>query len=210
MAGAGCRGAAARLRSETGAQLIRGKLFLMQFEKPLRWARAMPVLLGALCAPAAGDATAYTVVSRPHGYTARCSVDASEALRRINAMRAAGQSCGWRRMPPAPALRWDGTLQSVAAAHSRDMARRNYFDHRSPEGRTVRDRVAATRYKSRLVGENLAGGDRDLRGALQGWIDSPAHCENLMNPQFNEVAVACAGQPGSQWGTYWTMMLGKR
>jgi uncharacterized protein YkwD len=90
------------------------------------------------------------------------------------------------------------------------MARRNYFDHRSPEGRTVRDRVKATGYKMKLVGENLAGGDRELRGALQGWMDSPAHCENLMNPQFSEVAVACVGRSGSQWGTYWTMMLGRR
>src|SRR6476620_1805063 len=71
-------------------------------------------------------------------YVTHCSVDASEALRRINAARAAGHSCGWHRMPPAPPLRWDGALQSAAAGHSRDMAQRNYFDHRSPEGRTVR------------------------------------------------------------------------
>ncbi|MBC5785792.1 CAP domain-containing protein [Ramlibacter sp. USB13] len=175
-----------------------------------RRALAAFVLAASSWAPAVADATAFSVVSRPHGFVASCSVDAGEALRRINAARAAGQRCGWRKMPPARALHWDGTLQSVAAAHSRDMARRNYFDHRTPEGRTVRDRVARTGYKSRLVGENLAGGDRDLGGALQGWIDSPAHCENLMNPEFNEVAVACVGQRDSQWGTYWTMMLGKR
>jgi uncharacterized protein YkwD len=148
--------------------------------------------------------------SLAQAYVTRCSVDATEALRRINAARAAGQSCGWRRMPPARPLHWDGSLQSVAAGHSRDMARRNYFDHRSPEGRTVRDRVARTPYKAKLVGENLAGGDRELRGALQGWLDSPPHCQNLMDPQFSEVAVACVGRPGSQWGTYWTMVLGRR
>ena len=54
------------------------------------------------------------------------------------------------------------------------------------------------------------GGDDTLRSALQGWIDSPAHCENLMEPQFTQVAVACVGKPGSQWGTYWTMLLGRR
>ena len=148
--------------------------------------------------------------SAASAYETRCSVQAADALRRINAARAAGQRCGFRRMPPAPALRWDATLQGVAAGHSQDMARRNYFAHSSPEGREVAARVSAAHYKFRLVGENLAGGDRDLAGALQGWIDSPAHCENLMNPKFADVAVACVGRRGSQWGTYWTMVLGRR
>lgn len=161
--------------------------------------RAVLLLLGvaATLAVAAGQPT-------------RCSVPVDEALRRINAARAAGQRCGWRSMPPAPPLRWNTALQAAASGHSRDMARRNYFDHRSPEGRTVRDRVAGTPYKARLVGENLAGGDRQVGGAIQGWLESPAHCENLMNPAFNEVAVACVGQARSQWGTYWTMVLGQR
>ena len=182
----------------------------MQSSKSLQ--RAAAALLLA-CVPAASllaNESSFKVVPSSHGFASRCRVDAAEALRRINAARAAGQRCGWHRMPPAPPLRWDGALQSVATGHSRDMARRNYFDHRTPEGRTVRDRVAVTGYRMKLVGENLAGGDRELRGALQGWIDSPAHCENLMNPQFSEVAVACVGQAGSQWGTYWTMMLGRR
>jgi uncharacterized protein YkwD len=113
-------------------------------------------------------------------------------------------------MPPAPPLRWNGALQAAAAGHSRDMARRNYFDHRSPEGRTVSERAAASHYKSRMVGENLAGGDRNVAGAVQGWVDSPFALPEHDEPQFNEVAVACVGRAGSQWGTYWTMVLGGR
>jgi len=139
-----------------------------------------------------------------------CSVQAQEALRRINAARAKGLRCGWRAMPAAPPLRWDGTLQSVAARHSRDMAVRNYFDHKSPDGRTVSERVKASPYKFRLVGENLAGGDANVASAIQGWIDSPGHCVNLMDARFVDVAVACVGDRRSQWGTYWTMVLGRR
>ena len=156
-------------------------------------------LAGLLAAPAFAQS-----------YVSRCSVDAAEALRRINAARAAGHSCGWRRMPPAPPLRWDGALQSAAAGHSRDMAQRNYFDHRSPDGRTVRERVARTGYKMKMVGENLAGGDAQVRGAIQGWLDSPSHCQNMMDARFSEVGVACVGRRGSAWGTYWTMVLGRR
>ena len=181
----------------------------MQSKKSLCWCGAL-LLAALLAAPALANDTQFKVVASPHGYVARCSVDAADALRRINAARASGRSCSGRRMPPARLLQWDDALQSVATGHSRDMARRNYFGHRSPEGRTVRDRVAGTPYKTRLVGENLAGGDRQLSGAIQGWLESPPHCENLMNPKYSQVAVACVGQPGSQWGTYWTMVLGQR
>ena len=173
--------------------------------------RAVALALAALLsASAIAEGTPFTVVASPGGYVTRCSVNPTEALARINAARAAGHSCGWHRMGPARPLRWDRSLADVATGHSRDMAHRNYFDHRSPEGRTVRDRVAGTGYKSKLVGENLAGGDPHIASAIQGWLDSPAHCENMMDPKFNEVAVACVGQKGSQWGTYWTMVLGQR
>jgi uncharacterized protein YkwD len=143
-------------------------------------------------------------------FITRCSVQAEEALRRINAARAAGQRCGWRTMPPAPPLRWNGTLQTVAKRHSQDMAIRNYFDHKSPDGRTIKERVSGTPYKFSIVGENLAGGDPHVASAVRGWIDSPSHCANMMDPRFGDVAVACVGHAKSQWGTYWTMVLGRR
>lgn len=170
----------------------------------------MSLLVLAAGGAQAGVAAPATAVLGGPGYVTRCSVQAAEALRRINAARARAQRCGWRSMPAAPALRWEPVLYSAAFAHSRDMARRNYFEHRSPEGRTVGERAAASHYKFRLVGENLAGGDRDVASAVRGWLDSPSHCENLMNPKFVDVAVACVGRPGSQWGTYWTMVLGRR
>jgi uncharacterized protein YkwD len=144
------------------------------------------------------------------GSAASCGMRTEEALQRINAARAAGRRCGTRNMPPAPPVRWDPLLQSAAEAHSKDMARRNYFQHRSPEGVHVSQRVSASRYKWRSVGENLAGGDRSIGEAVQGWLDSPEHCENLMDGKFADVAVACSAQPGTEWGTYWTMVLARR
>jgi uncharacterized protein YkwD len=90
------------------------------------------------------------------------------------------------------------------------MASRNYLEHRTPDGGTPRDRVLAAQYRARDLAENLAAGVPDLPDALQTWLDSPHHCENLMDPGFADVAVACVAQPGTQWGTYWTMLLGRR
>jgi uncharacterized protein YkwD len=140
-----------------------------------------------------------------------CGFQADEALQRINAARAAGRRCGGRAMPPAPPLHWNAQLAAAALGHSRDMAQHNYFEHRSPGGMTVRDRVTASHYKARGdLGENIAGGNRTVAEAVQGWLDSPQHCENLMDAGFDDVAVACVAQPGTRFGTYWTMVLGRR
>jgi uncharacterized protein YkwD len=143
---------------------------------------------------------------------ANCGIAAlpQEALDRINAARAAGHRCGARRMAPTFPLKWDPALYSAASGHSLDMAKRNYFDHRSPSGVTVNQRASASNYNWKTVGENLAGGDTSVAEVVQGWLDSPEHCENLMDPTFNDMAVACVAQPGTQWGTYWTMMLGRK
>ena len=139
-----------------------------------------------------------------------CTLRADEALQRINSARATGHRCGGRYMPPAPPLGWDQQLYTAAFGHSQDMARRNYFEHRSPEGREVSERVSASRYKWRSVGENLAAGNRSIVDAVDGWLGSPGHCENLMDPKFVDVAVACVAQPQSEWGTYWTMVLARK
>ena len=141
---------------------------------------------------------------------ASCVVRTEEALQRINAARAAGRRCGSRSMPAAPPLRWDMSLLSAAEVHSLDMAKRNYFEHESPSGRTVKDRVSATRYPWKGVGENLAAGTATIADTVQGWLDSPDHCENLMDASFADVAVACVAQPGTAYGTYWTMVLARR
>jgi uncharacterized protein YkwD len=141
---------------------------------------------------------------------ANCGLRNAEALLRINAARAAGRRCGGRPMSAAPPLQWSEELYTAAFGHSSDMARRNYFEHRSPEGKEVSDRVSAARYKWRSVGENLAGGDRSIAEAVQGWLDSPDHCEALMDPRYVDVAVACVAQPATEFGTYWTMVLGRR
>ncbi|MDB5896686.1 MAG: hypothetical protein JWP41_288 [Ramlibacter sp.] len=133
-----------------------------------------------------------------------------EALLRVNAARSAGHRCGSRAMPPVPAVAWDVSLYAAASSHSHDMARRHYFDHRSPEGHGVRQRALAHRYPARVMGENIATGDTTVAQAMQSWLASAEHCQNLLDPEFKDVAVACARQPGPELRTYWTMVLGSK
>jgi uncharacterized protein YkwD len=113
-------------------------------------------------------------------------------------------------MAPVGPLKWDPALYAAAVDHSEDMARRNYFEHDTPEGEDVGQRASASHYDWKSVGENIAGGDRDVAQVVQGWLASPEHCENIMDPGFRDMAVACVARPGTEWGTYWTMVLGRR
>lgn len=141
-----------------------------------------------------------------------CGIHAlsAEALRRVNEARARARRCGGQPMGPATPLKWDPALEVAASSHSLDMAKRNYFDHRSPTGSTVSQRASASRYNWKTVAENIAGGDTSVDEVIQGWLDSPDHCVNMMEPAYTDVAVACVQQPGTEWGTYWTMVLGRK
>ena len=113
-------------------------------------------------------------------------------------------------MKAAPPLAWNRALAEAAEQHSVDMAARRYFDHVSPEGHRVSQRVMAQGYKWRTVGENLAGGDGTVSGVLAGWLKSPEQCLNMMSPAYADIGVSCVRQPGSKWDTYWTMVLASK
>jgi uncharacterized protein YkwD len=58
------------------------------------------------------------------------------------------------------------------------------------------------------VGENLAAGQTTAAQAVQGWLDSPGHCANLMQPGFTQMGLAFAVNLQSPQGIYWAQVLG--
>lgn len=142
----------------------------------------------------------------PYGMPAGPSA-ASLALRLVNEARARGARCGRRSFGPAPALTLSGTLDGVALGHAADMAQNNYFDHEDLAGQSPADRVRAVGYHEKLVGENIAYGPRTVEEVVQGWLDSPDHCENLMDPRFAEMGIAYASGRATRHGLYWVQVL---
>ena len=132
-----------------------------------------------------------------------------EVLHRVNALRAAGAVCGATAYGAAGPLRWNVQLQQAAQSHSSDMARNNYFSHGSPSWGTMAQRVQASGYGYTRLGENIAAGQATALTTLDGWIRSPGHCQNLMNPAFQDVALACVRNDQSRFRYYWTMNLGR-
>ena len=131
---------------------------------------------------------------------------ANRALELVNQVRARGTHCGDELFGPAPALTLSGTLDDVALGHANDMAQKNYFEHVDPAGHSPADRVRATGYQEKLVGENIAYGPKTVDEVVQGWLDSPGHCENIMDPRFAEMGLALA--PGRvKHGLYWVQLF---
>ena len=100
-------------------------------------------------------------------------------------------------------LQWDGGLAQIARAHSNDMATRDYYDHDTLEGLGPTDRLHRAGLSCRkethwgiaeniaitieLSNMNLAASD-----AVQGWIDSLGHLQNLLGTKHHATGVGAA------------------
>lgn len=134
----------------------------------------------------------------------------AEALRLVNARRAAGATCGARgSFAAAPALAWDAQLAQAAYRHSRDMADHDHFSHTGTDGSTLGARVSAAGYAWSGVGENIGAGYGSLQSVVDGWMASDGHCANLMSPGFTAFGLACARNSASSYGLYWTLDLAR-
>lgn len=132
-----------------------------------------------------------------------------EILDRVNQARAAGRSCGTTYYGPAPALAWNTNLFNAASAHSTDMAANNYFSHTSLDGRNAGQRITGAGYAWSAYGENIAAGQTSVQSVVDGWLASPGHCANIMNPGYADIGTACVASSTSSYPTYWTMDLAR-
>jgi len=128
----------------------------------------------------------------------------------VNAARAQARMCGTTLYPAAPALVWNDTLETTALNHSTDMATNNFFSHTGSNGLSVSDRADIAQYNWRTIGENIAAGQPTADVAVQEWLESAGHCENIMSADFRDMAVACVSDTGAQYTHYWTQVFGTR
>jgi len=105
------------------------------------------------------------------------------------------------------ALRPNADLGRSAAAHSQDMVARNYFDHTSPGGETVLDRIKASSYvPSRAgytLGENIAMGTMQLAtpaAIVDGWMKSAGHRANILNAEFRDSGLGVVARAPERYG----------
>lgn len=152
------------------------------------------------------------VLARPllSGRLGDWQAEGQKLLERINAARAQARQCGGQSFAAVAPLSWSAELGSAAEAHSRAMANDNFFAHQGRDGSTPGDRAELAGYAGAQVGENIAAALDTPGAVVQGWLASPGHCANLMNPQYGELGAAYASDPQSDAGIYWTALFGRR
>jgi len=131
-------------------------------------------------------------------------------LELVNAARAVGRNCGSTAYPAVGPLTWNTQTEQAARAQAEHLQQNNAFSHTGAGGSTVGDRLTATGYVWSTVGENIAAGFTELPDVVNGWIESPGHCVNIMNGNFVDVGVVLVpGTSSNTYRTYWGMVLAR-
>ena len=122
----------------------------------------------------------------------------------INMYRTNGAPCSAGGLTP---LTWNKELSAASLDHSIDMAINNYFSHTGLDGSSPWSRVTNAGFTGTPLGENIAAG-YSVKTVVAGWINSPGHCSNIMNPQANVMGYGWAAKSQTDWGVYHTMITG--
>lgn len=80
-------------------------------------------------------------------------------------------------------------LSGSAQFHARFMADNDCFAHLCPNEPDLRARVRNTGYEYRMIAENIAAGTTDPAQTVRGWMISPGHRANILNPDMREIGV---------------------
>jgi uncharacterized protein YkwD len=104
-----------------------------------------------------------------------------------------------------PRLRQQRSLTRAASRYAHLMVRQGFFDHVSPGGSTMAQRIKRTNYlrgvRAWSIGENLAWGPGSAAAPgriVKAWMRSPGHRRNILDGRFREIGIGIA--PGAPRG----------
>jgi uncharacterized protein YkwD len=151
----------------------------------------------------------WVVLAEPFGAPElkNASAVSERVLQLANRARSRARRCGNKQFASAPPLTLAKRLSQAAHEHARDLARHNMLSHSGSDGSTPAVRVTREGYKWRTVGENVASGPTTAEEVMEGWLSSPGHCENLMDPRFTEMGFAFVVDTRSVSGFYGALLF---
>ena len=102
-----------------------------------------------------------------------------------------------RKENNVPELKWDKDMYKPMQTRAKELQKK--FDHSRPDGSSC-----FTVY-SQLHGENIAKGYTSADKAVEGWMNSKGHKDNILNKSFKRTAIGYI-KKGSD--TYWCQGFG--
>jgi uncharacterized protein YkwD len=94
-----------------------------------------------------------------------------------------------------PALQWDNALFKAARKHALLMLDLNLLEHQLPNEPGLETRAAEAGARFAVIAENIAvGANPEI--IHKGWMNSPGHRKNILNPRLTSVGIAVVHGPG--------------
>jgi uncharacterized protein YkwD len=94
------------------------------------------------------------------------------------------------------AMQWDAALFKAARLHALRMANLNMLEHQLPNESDLEARLAEAGARFSVIAENIAVGSTPPI-IHAGWMDSPGHRKNILDPRLTSVGIAAVhGQGG--------------
>ena len=86
-------------------------------------------------------------------------------------------------------LSLNSTLSQAAQAKGADMLNKGYWAHVAPDGTQPWAFFTNFGYKYKYAGENLARDFSSASSAVEAWMNSPSHKENLLSSKYKEIGI---------------------
>ena len=93
-------------------------------------------------------------------------------------------------------VRSEPRLTVEARAHARDMARHDYFDTRTPDGKKFETRLVSAEYPFRRMFVQLAVGHPTSLGVVAGWMSKKDTRRQLLDARFADIGLGYAAKQG--------------
>jgi len=140
----------------------------------LRWSIVAVLVLFAACAPTPlPEIPAHMKAPAPRNAV-------RDVIRLINEERARH---GLKALKPAR------RLMAAARFHAGYMARNDCYEHECPGGPKLIDRLHKAGYVTFRASENIHASPRTPKAVVAGWMSSPGHRANILDPHVREIGV---------------------
>jgi len=94
-----------------------------------------------------------------------------------------------------PALHWDESLAAAARKHANRMAFYNVLEHQLSGEPDLKARLTEAGARFSMIAENIAVAS-NAQTIHAGWMHSPGHRENILNPDLTAVGIAAVRGSG--------------
>lgn len=98
-----------------------------------------------------------------------------------------------------PVVVKDQALDHVAQAFACSLVASRTFSHVGPDGSGLPTRLRAGGISYCVATENLASGYDSIRTAMSGWVRSPGHYHNLVNPNVRLAGLGVVQETSGQY-----------